>query len=292
MIRQLIAIFIIFTLSTINIQSQELLSVLDSMDKNNETEYTTGTFKSLRLINGYTSEIPGKKELVFSIAHRFLRVNSGIESLYGLDQATIRFGFDYGIDKKWSLGIGRSNNVDLIDGYLKYKIARQSTGKKSFPVTITWLEGMAIRTQDWTNEEIDYPFSARMNYIHELFISRKFNENLSLQVSPVVVHRNLVKEKEDQNTVPAIGFGARYRITPRFCLNGEYYYLLPGQTAEDFYNSLSLGVSIQTGGHVFQLHFSNSRGMTEKKFVTETRGDWLNGDIYFGFNIIRLFSFR
>jgi hypothetical protein len=272
--------------------SQDLLSVLDSMDKEQETEYITGTFKSVRLINGYTSEIPPQKELIFTISHRFLKVNSGIESLYGLDQATIRFGFDYGLTDRLTLGIGRSNNLNLVDGYIKYKLFRQAKGKNNFPFTITLLEGMAIRTQEWLNKSIDYPFSARLNYVHEVFISRKFDDKLSLQISPVIVHRNIVEENEDQNLVPAVGFGGRYKITPRFCINGEYYYLFPGQTAEDYYNSLSLGVSIQAGGHVFQLHFSNSRGMTERMFVPETKGSWLEDDIYFGFNIIRLFSFR
>ncbi len=273
-------------------KTQELLSVLDSMDNENETEYITGTFKGQRLINGYTSEIPEQKELIFTISHRFLRINSGIESLYGLDQAVIRFGFDYGIAPRLSLGIGRSNNIDIVDGYVKYKIARQASGEKNFPFTITWLEGIAVRTQDWINPDIDYPFTARLNYVHELFISRKFNEKFSAQIVPVLVHRNMVSEREDQNTVPALGLGARYQITNRFGLTGEYYYLLPGQTAEDYHNSLSLGVSIQAGGHVFQLHFSNSRGMTEKLFIPQTSGSWLNDDIYFGFNIIRLFSFR
>lgn len=292
MMKKIVISFCLFCISFLQAQSQDPMSVLDSMDKEQETEYVTGTFKSIRLINGYTSEIPAQKEFIFTISHRFLKVNSGIESLYGLDQATIRFGFDYGFNDRLAIGIGRSNNRDIIDGYFKYKLFRQSEGKKSFPFTVTLLEGISVRSQQWPNNSINYPFSARLNYVHELFISRKFDDNLSLQLSPVIVHRNIVEENEDQNLVPAIGFGARYRITPRFSVNGEYYYLLPGQTAKDNYNSLSLGVSIQTGGHVFQLHFSNSRGMTEKLFIPETTGSWLKDDIYFGFNIIRLFSFR
>ena len=289
--KHLILLLAIITLQISHSRSQDLLSVLDSMDQE-ETEYTTGTFKSVRLINGYTSEIPGTKELIFTISHRFLRVTSGIESLYGLDGATIRFSFDYGINERLSLGIGRSNREDLVDGYVKYKIARQATGAKNFPVTITWLEGIAVRTQEWSNKNIDYPGSARLNYIHELLVSRKFNDNLSLQLSPVVIHRNMVEENDDQNTVPAIGFGGRYRITQRFCFNAEYYYLFPGETADEYQNSLSLGFALQVGGHVFQAHFSNSIGMTEKHFIPETRGNWMGDDIYFGFNIIRLFSFR
>ena len=273
--------------------SQDLLSMLDSLqDTDSKTYYTDATFKSVRLINGYTSETAAKKEFIFSISHRFGNVNQGIYDFYGLDQSTIRFGFEYGLNDRIDLGIGRSNFEKLYDGFIKVKLTRQSTGKKSFPVTITWLEGMSYKTQKWTNDEVDYPTTARMYYIHELFISRKFTEQLSLQLSPVLIHRNMVKTREDQNTVGAIGIGGRYKISNRFTAVGEYFYLLPGYTADNYNNSLALGVEIETGGHVFQIHLTNSTGMTEKAFIPETTGKWSKGDIGIGFNIIRLFSFK
>jgi hypothetical protein len=73
-------------------------------------------------------------------------------------------------------------------------------------------------------------------------------------------------------------------------ITGEYYYVLPDQIAPEYMNSLSLGVDIETGGHVFQLHLSNSTSMIEKGFITETTGDWLKGDIHLGFNISRVFT--
>ena len=151
---------------------------------------------------------------------------------------------------------------------------------------------MSYKTLKWTIDEVDYPNTARIYYIHELFISRKFTEKLSLQLSPVIIHRNMVETREDENTVGALGLGGRYKITNRFTVVGEYYYLLTNKTADKFNNSLALGVEIETGGHVFQLHFSNSTGMTEKAFIPETNGKWADGDINFGFNIIRLFSFK
>ena len=276
----------------IPLKGQDLLSMLDTIQPQNDTYYTQGTFKSVRLINGYTTETAAKKELVFSISHRFGNVNQGIYDFFGLDQSTIRFGFEYGLNDRIDLGIGRSNFEKLYDGFIKVKIAKQSSGNRNFPVTITWLEGMSIKTVEWTNQEIDYPFSARLYYIHELFISRKFNDKLSLQLSPVLIHRNMVETREDENTVGAIGIGGRYRITNRFTAVGEYYYLLPGNTADKFNNSLALGVEIETGGHVFQIHVTNSNGMTEKAFIPETNGTWKDGDIGIGFNIIRLFSFK
>ena len=150
--------------------------MLDSMQsKKSEIVYTEGTFKSVRLINGYTSEIAPKKELIFSISHRFGDINSGIHNFYGLDQSTIRFGFEYGLFRNLDIGIGRSNYEDIYDGSIKVKLARQSSGEKNFPFTITLLEGISVNTLEWTVDEVDYPLTGRLNYIHELFISRKFN---------------------------------------------------------------------------------------------------------------------
>jgi len=270
---------------------QDLLSMLDSLQPEpTKKQYVLGTFKSVRLINGYTSETSPRNELIFSISHRFGNINEGIYNFYGLDQSTIRFGFEYGLSDRIDLGIGRSNYDKLYDGFIKFKIARQSTGKKSFPLTITLLEGMSVKTLKWTNTEVDYPFTGRLYYIHELFISRKFGERISLQLSPVIVHRNMVKTPEDQNTVGAIGIGGHYKITKRFAIAGEYYYLLPGNTADNYNNSLALGVEIEAGGHVFQIHVSNSTGMTEKAFIPENAGSWKHGDINLGFNIIRIFN--
>jgi hypothetical protein len=272
---------------------QDLLSMLDSIQpEQDKTIYADATFKSVRLINGYTSETAGKKDFIFSISHRFGNLNQGIYDLFGLDQSTIRFGFEYGINDRIDLGIGRSNYEKLYDGFIKVKLTRQSTGVKSFPFTITLLEGMSITSQRWENDAVDYPFTGRLYYIHELFIARKFNDKFSAQLSPVIIHRNMVETTKDQNTVSAIGVGGRYKITSRFTAVCEYYYLLPGETANNFNNSLAFGVELETGGHVFQLHFSNSTGMTEKAFIPETTGKWKDGDINFGFNIIRLFGFK
>ena len=270
----------------------DLLNMLDDVAPDSETLYTDGTFKSVRLINGYTTETAPKNELIFSISHRFGNVNTGIYDFFGLDQSTIRFGFEYGLSDRISLGIGRSNYEKLYDGFVKYKITRQRSGAKNFPFTITLLEGMSIKSVDWIEQNVDYPFSARMFYVHELFISRKFNNKFSALLSPVLIHRNMVRTADDENTVGAIGIGGTYKITNRFSAPAEYYYLIPGNTADNYNNSLSLGVEIETGGHVFQIQLSNSTGMTEKAFIAETSGNWLDGDINLGFNIIRVFNLK
>lgn len=285
-----VIIFLLFLLIYNTSFGQDLFAVLDSVETKETREIIPGTFRSVRLINGYNSEIVGNKDLVFSISHRFNSLNTGLYDLFGLDHSTIRFGFEYGLYDRISLGIGRSNFEKLYDGFLKIKIMKQSTGKKSFPVTITLLEGIAVKTLKWTIPEVNYPLTGRISYVHELFIARKFNNQFSAQISPVIIHRNMVPDDDDQNIVSAIGFGGSYRISKVVTISTEYYYLLPGKTADDFQNSLAIGCELETGGgHIFQLNLSNSHGMTEKAFIPETTGKWLDGDIFLGFNIIRVF---
>ena len=285
---KLIVLLIALSFSTLA-QEQDLMGLLDSQQAE-QTSYTTGTFKSVRLINGYTSETAGKNDLVFSISHRFGNINGGAYELFGLDHSTIRFGFEYGLGNRISLGLGRSSHEKLYDSFIKLKITQQSTGFSSFPLTITWLSGMAVKTLKWSNPELDYPFSSRLYYVHELFIARKFNKAFSAQLVPVILHRNMVQTAQDQNLVSAVGVGANYTLNKWLSFSGEYYYLLPGYTADNFENSLSLGIEIESGGgHIFQINISNSQGMTEKIFIPETTGKWIDGDIALGFNIIRVF---
>ena len=70
------------------------------------------------------------------------------------------------------------------------------------------------------------------------------------------------------------------------------YFMVPGQQLAEHNNSLSLGIDIETGGHVFQLHISNSRGLNERQFITGTNGRWDKGDLFFGFNLSRVFTLR
>ena len=129
-----------------------------------------------------------------------------------------------------------------------------------------------------------------MGYSFQLIVGRKFSDRFTVQLNPGVVHRNLVSSIDDPNDVIHISGGARVKLSKRIAINGEYFYVLPDQLPVDYRNSLSMGFDIETGGHVFQLHFTNSTAMYERGFITETVGDWGNGDIHFGFNISRVFT--
>jgi hypothetical protein len=291
MMRKHAGIIMLCFLLSIQARAQSLEDLLnEKLQETATTEYTQATFKSSRIINGQSIENPQKNDMLLVIGHRFGTLNSGFYNFFGLDLATTRLGVDYGITDRFSTGAGRSTYQKTFDGFLKYKILRQSTGKKSMPISMSVFTSIDINTLKPTDPDISYSFTNRLSYSTMLLVARKFSPKLSIQLSPVYVHRNLVERRIDPNNIFALGSGARYKLTQRVTLNAEYYHLLTPQTAEDFYNSLSLGVDIETGGHVFQLHMTNSRSMTERGFVTETSTSWMDGEIHFGFNIVRVFG--
>lgn len=284
----ILAALISFQFANAQADTTDLLSLLGEEEE--VTNYTTATFKSTRVINMHSVENAASGVMDFRISHRFGAINTGADNLFGLDIASMRLGFEYGITDRLMVGIGRSNVNKELDGFVKYKILRQSTGKKVMPISVSWFSSTVMRMSKWEDPERKNYFSSRLYYCHQLLIARKFNERLSLQVAPTLVHRNLVRDSTIKNDVYAAGFGGRFKLTNRTSFNAEYVYVPKGQLDAVYTNSLSIGFDIETGGHVFQLHFTNSRPMNEKGFITETTGQWEEGNIQFGFNVSRVFT--
>jgi len=256
-----------------------------------QTDYTFATFKTTRLVSGHSIETTSKGVLQFMIQHRFGTINSGWRELWGLDNSTIRIGVEYGLTDHLNIGLARSSFLKTYDLTAKWRFLRQKKGAENFPFTATAVSSMYLNTTEWEDPERENFFSSRLSYHHALLIARKFSDKFSMQLMPTVVHTNLVETPDDQNTVFAMGAGTSIRISGSTRLNLEYYYRLPDQVVStDPTNALSIGFDVETGGHVFQFHISNSRGMNELRLVNNTTGTWENGDIYFGFNISRVFN--
>lgn len=287
-------IMVALTVTPLLSQEDDLLSLLGEEEET--VNYIDAAFKTNRVINLHSVENTSRGVLDFKIGHRFGFLNGGWYELFGLDNASIRLGFDYGLTKDLQIGVGRSSYEKTYDGYLKYRILHQSTGKVNMPLSLTAFASTAVQTLKWRDPDRRNYFTSRLYYTFQLIAGRKFSENFSLQISPTLVHRNLVRTSTEANDVYSIGIGARQKITSRIALTAEYIYILPdlyegGQALADGYvNSFSVGVDIETGGHVFQLHFTNSTSMIEKGFITETIGRWENGGVHFGFNVSRVFT--
>lgn len=275
----------------------DLMDLLDA-EQEEQKSFTIATFKGTRIVNGHSIEMPAAGVMQMQISHRFGRVNTGLYELFGLDQANIRLGLDYGITPWLTVGAGRSNVLKTYDGYAKARLLRQSSGKGAFPFSLSVIGATALNTLRWPDTTRENYFSSRLDYTWQVLIARKFSDAISLQLMPTLVHRNLVPTLADRNDVFAIGAGGRWKFSRSASLNAEYYYVLPGQivntriSGRPATNSLALGLDIETGGHVFQLMVANSRNMTENLFITETDGKWTAADLHFGFAISRVFTVR
>lgn len=279
--------FVVFV-STQLFAQDDLLSLIDKEEK--KKEHVSNAFKSSRVINGHSMEFIAKGVMDVRILHRFGTLNSGFNNLFGLDQANMRFGFDYGISNSLTVGIGRSNVGKEWDGFIKFRPLWQSTGPGSSPISIVLVTGATVSSLPWSDPSRKNYFSNRMSFYNEIIFGRKFSERFSLQLSPVFVHRNLVPLATDANDIYALGAGMRFKLSKRVAFVADYHYIAQGLDKKMYKDPLSLGFDIETGGHVFQLHFSNATGMNEKSFIANTTNSWGKGEARFGFNLSRVFT--
>jgi hypothetical protein len=269
-------------------QQVDLFKMQDSTAAGNQKEPVVNTFYSTRLVNSHTVEILSPGSMDLRINHRFGPVNQGIYEMFGLDQASMRLGFDFGIVKNLMIGVGRTSTSKEYDWYAKWRLVHQKTSGGA-PVSVDLLGAMAYKTLDLGPSIPNVTGSDRTYYTAQLLIASKLNEHTSIQISPTYNHYNrLIFLTGGSKDLFAIGFLARQKISKRISINAEYF--LQTTRFNNTYDPLSIGVDISTGGHVFQLHFTNSTGMNEHTFIHETNGSWGNGSIRWGFNISRIFN--
>lgn len=272
-------------LFTATAQESLLKGVEDSLPLR---EKVSAAFKSTRVINAHSTEMLGRQNLDFRILHRFGPLNTGVKGWFGLDGAAMRMAFDYGITNNLMVGIGRSTLYKEVDGFVKTRIFQQATGPRSIPFSLLVAAGASV----WTAPSSSLPrnpakldASQRTSYYIQLIAGRKFSNKISLQLSPIVLHQNWVAFPEEKNTLFAIGGGARYKFSKRMAVTMDYHHAIRGISNAN-YDPLSIGIDIETGGHVFQLHFSNAQGMNERAYLTQTN----SRDMRFGFNLSRVFK--
>lgn len=280
--------FILF--SSNSFAQDDLLSLVkEDKPKKERIKYA---FKSPRVINGHSMEFLNPGTMDLRILHRFGPLDQGYKNFFGFDQANMRLGFDFGIFHNLMIGVGRSNVKKELDGYIKFAPIRQSTGPGSFPLTFAVVSGMTMNTSPWEDPKRQNFYTSRLAYYFQAILGRKFSESFTLQFSPTLVHTNLVAVHTQSNDVYALGVGARLKLSKRIAFTCDYYHNFNGLTDDVTFNPLSVGFDIETGGHVFQLHFSNSTGMNERAFIMETTNSWEKKQIRFGFNLSRVFQIK
>lgn len=257
---------------------------------------TIVTFESTRLVDQHTVETLAPRTLDFLISHRFGPINSMAYNAWGIDgPANIRFALEYSPTSRLMFGIGRCSNEKMVDGFLKFRLLRQSKDT-GIPLSLTLFAGSYYTTMKDGNKEANgfdkYQYaSSRLSYCFEVMIARKFSSAFSLQIAPWFVHYNLVDHITDQNDAFGVAGLLRMKFTKRSAITFEYAYRINNYSLDvKYYDSMSIGYEVETGGHVFQVHFTNSFGLNESQFFAHTDSKWNNMGIRLGFNISRKFS--
>lgn len=265
--------------------SQE--DLLDEIDEDPTNDYVTATFKGLKIVNFESTKLVAKKELTFVVAHRFGSIKNGFDTFFGLDDAVTRLNFIYGLSDAVNISVSRSSFQKIYESAIKYRLVRQK--ENGSPFTIVGYNSFLINT---ALDEVNYPkleFQDRLGFTSQLLIARKINSKLSLQLAPTIFHDNFVIDNNQDNSQYALGLGGRYKLGKRWSFNTDYGWHLNRSSSSPFKNPFSVGIDFETGGHVFQMHFTNAQAMNTNGFLGQATGDWGDGDIYFGFNLSRRF---
>ncbi len=280
---------LLFYIPNIQAQDEEFDLLGDEPVKVEKVNYA---FKTTKVINLQSLEMTDFGVLDFKMMHRFGAFNEGPVNAFGLDQASVRFGLEYGITPNLMISLGRSNVNGLknVDAFLKYRLMHQNTDN-SRPLSILLLAGTQYGLVD--PESVSKPNAEqRSSYVFQAILGRKFSEDFSLLLSPTYI----LNASNSSWTVPgsnpvnslALGIGIRQKLTARTTLNAEYIPILTQKG--NVFNSFSVGMDVETGGHVFQFHLTNSAGLNETQFIRNTTSVWDNAGIRLGFNLSRVFT--
>ncbi len=245
-------------------------------------------FKGLKIVNFESTKLMFKKQFVFTVSHRFGSIENGFDSFFGLDDAVTRLNFIYGLSDGLNISASRSSFQKVYETAIKYRLIQQE--ENGFPFTIVGYNSLMINTALDKDNLPKLEFKHRLGYTAQILISRKISTNLSLELAPTFFHDNYVAINDQDNSQYALGLGGRYKLGKRWSLNADYGWHLNRASDSPFKNPLSIGVDLETGGHVFQMHFTNAQAMNTNGFLGQATGDWGDGNIYFGFNLTRVFN--
>lgn len=249
-----------------------------SSESSYKDEFEMPAFKAMKVVNNQSTKLAQKGDLYLYVGHRFGTIKGGVESLFGLDYANTKIEILYGLINQVQVGFSRESFKKTYNLHVKYGIKSQTT---SFPLSITSYNSVNIDTSLDENQYPNLNFNERYVYISQLLISRRFNDNFSFQLAPSIVKYNFLTNqfKNDFNYI--LNYGSRLKVSKRSSFNIDYSHHLNRLNNSEEKNVLSLGIDMETGGHVFQLLFSNTQASDEAGVLTGAEGNWTKGDVFF-----------
>jgi hypothetical protein len=278
-------IFCFFWLS-FSFAQDDLLKELDSTN-NSKKEIEIAAFKGLQIGTMQSTKLASKGEWYFLVAHKFGDLTEGFNNFFGFDNANTKIGGLYGVTNWLTLGVSRHTLDKNYELTAKYKLANQEVN--GFPITIVGYNTMDINSELDEDEFPGLEASDRFAFSTQLLISRKFSNNFSLELNPIYIHKNLYESMYEETANFLLAIGGRYKLSKRISLTMEYAARLNATETSFYHNPASIGLDIETGGHIFQLVFSNSQALNDVSYFTKANGITDGKGIYFGFNLYRVF---
>jgi hypothetical protein len=294
---------------TVKSQDIDLAHMEDSIQKAEQHGGAVigSTWKDTRLINIQTTKTADPNVMVFRIMHRFGNMGSsggGFPTLYGFDVASdIYFSFEYGLTNNLEIGLGRSEEQQLIDVMAKYRLLTQTAS--GMPISLAFYEDAGVTPEASSVLYADaispsQHFADRLFYLSQLLLDRRFGNRISAELSAGFSYRNYVlasvnpnNGSTDQNGVPFVGAGGRIMLTKHASIVFDYFYIIsPFRTnnSPSYSNAFSVGYEVETGGHVFEINLSNASSINENNIIPYTTDSWGAGAFKLGFSISRAFN--
>lgn len=281
----LILFVFVFIFSTISLNAQD--DLLEELESNAEEEvFNYPAFKAMKICNLQSTKVAAKGDMYMYVSHRFGTLKDGVSTFFGLDNANTKIQLVYGLTDRLQVGLSRESLRKTYAGSAKMKLWNQT---KDFPLNITAYATINLNTQLSSEQYTNFKYADRLSYAYQLLLSRRLSNRVSLEIAPTFVRQNLVLEPFQEHEQFALGFGGRFKISKRASINFDYIWNTHRADRSVYNDALSVGIDIETGGHVFQLLFSNGQSTNEPGFISNAEGDWGDGNIFFGFNIVRVF---
>jgi hypothetical protein len=284
--KKIITLLLLLSMQAI-IAQDDLLNEID-IETQNET-YELPAFKAMKIGNIQSTKIADKGDFYMIVSHRFGTLKNGVTTFFGFDDANTKIQLLYSFIDGVQLSLSRESLNRTYASALKVRLLKQSN---TFPVNIVAYGTANINTLIDNTQYPQLKFGDKMSYAGQLLISRRISKDLSLLMAPSFVRQNLQDlqaTKELNHNQFVLGFGGRIKVSKRMSINADYAYNFNRSKNSLYSNPLTIGLDIETGGHVFQLLFSNAQSTNEPGFLSNAEGDWANGNVFFGFNIVRVF---
>jgi hypothetical protein len=263
-------------------------SLLDKLEKEpiDTVAHVLGTFQGTRISIGHSVETRKKNTLEVSFMSRYWNVEQESSNSFIADRMCARFGLDYGISDKLTVGAGVGVPNGIFDGYFKYRLAQQKTDNSGIPFGITLVQAGTYRTRRIIGIERRDDFGDKLASTTQLLIARKFTRNFSFQISPTFVHRTSSISSLDDPNHFAVGFGGRYKVSNHVSIVSEYYYVANPLESVETFGAFSLGTNWQVKNLLLQFKMTNNQIFTEDGFITQTTRNFntRDGNFFFGFH--------